>query len=174
MPISVNPSTNNLRWTDFTISQQRPMDPADGTRQDAYTSFTYVTENKNPRKVGDLFAFPDPWRITIAPKAAAWANVAQTPGLLSHEQFHYDVGIVCARAMGRYLAGVRTKTAAELLPLLTKAVQLHLHRRAGLLQRHYDRETGHGTNPHAQRRWKQQMALCLANPNAQMLGGWWL
>lgn len=174
MPIRVNPSTKNLRWTDFTISQQRPMDPADGTRQDAYTSFDYTLPNKGPRQVGSFFAFPDPWDIIITPRAAAWANVAQTPALLAHEQFHYDVGIVCARALARYLSGVRTRTAAELLPLLNTAVQLHLHRRAGLLQRHYDRETGHGTNAGAQRRWKQQMALCLANPKAQMLGGWWL
>lgn len=174
MPIDVRRTTVALRWNDFTVTNNRPVDPADGTAQDSYTAFDYEIENKGPRKVGNLFAFPDPWKITISHRAVVWSGAGQTPGLLSHEQFHFDVGVVCARAMARSLEKIRVRKEVELLPILNEHIRLHLHRRAGLLQKRYDRETGHGANATAQTRWKRNMAACLANPAILMLGGWWL
>ena len=174
MSIDVKPTHTTLRWSDFTVTSNRPVDPADNTAQDSVTAFEYALENKGPRKVGNEFAFPDPWKFTVSPRAVVWSGAAQTAALLDHEQFHYDVGIVCARAMARSLSRVRVRKESELMGVLLSHERLHLHRRAGLLQRHYDRETNHSRNAVAQSRWKRNMAACLANPSLLMLGGWWL
>lgn len=174
MAITVVSRTSPLRWSDFSVSPTRIQDNADRTLQDSYTSFNYAFDDKDARTVSGRFSFADPWKLTITPSASVYSGVGRTDALLSHEQFHYDVGVVCARALARELAAVRTRTKAELLPIIQKAIALHFHRRAGLIQSRYDRETAHGTNAAAQRRWKQQMASVLANPNAHMIGGWWL
>ena len=111
--------------------------------------------------------------ITITPNARVWSGVAQTAALLSHEQWHYDIGTATGRALARDLSRARG-TIPELITILTNAVQLHFMTRAGLLQKRYDIDTRHGTNTHYQGVWKARMTSCLANPNASQLGGFYL
>jgi len=119
----------------------------------------------------DLFAVADPNVLTITPNAQIFTGVPQTPELLRHQQFHYDVGIVTGRALARSLMALR----ASSLPILTADIQLllrvHFTTRAQLLQRRFDLDSHRGTHAHFQRIWKHRMAACLANPNSERLGG---
>ena len=175
MAITASRSPNDLTWTNFTVVPSRILDPADNTLVDAYTTFNYTFPNQGPRTMPDgQLAFPDPWNISIAPNARVWSGVAQTADLLSHENWHYHLGFVIARVVAKRLAAYRGSSNAQLLTEMNSVVQLHFHRRAGLLQKRYDIDTRHGTQAHYQRIWKDRMTACLANPNAEMLGGYWL
>ncbi len=174
MAITVVANPANLTWANFRPSRVRLVDPNDGTLVDAVTRFNFNLPNRPPRAVAGQVAMADPNVITITPNSQVFIGVVQTAALLSHEQFHYDVGIVTARALARQLMRLRTPNQAALGIAVRTAAQLHFTTRAGLLQRRYDLDTRHGTNAHYQRIWKNRMAACLANPNSNQLGGFWL
>ena len=174
MAITIRATPSTLTWANFTVTANQILDPADGTLVDAYTSFNYNLPNLPPRKESGRLYFPDPWNITITPKAQVWTSVTKTAALLSHEQWHYDVGIVTGRALVRRLASASGATMGEMLSILNEAVTLHFHTRAGILQKRYDKDTRHGTNAYYQKIWKDRMTQCLANPKADQIGGFWL
>lgn len=174
MAITAVADPDDLTWDDFDVSATQITDPADGTLVDAFTRFNFEFPDMAPRKVGSEFALGDPNVITISPNAQVFANVLQTDELLSHEQLHYDVGVVIARALSRELTRLRAPSLAALRGSLNNAFNLHFHTRAGLIQRRYDKDTNHGTVAKYQKIWKDAMAGCLANPRADHLLGWWL
>jgi hypothetical protein len=174
MSITVVARPVNLTWANFTPSATQIVDPQDGTLVDALTRFRFNIPGRAPRTVNGQFAMADPNIITISSDGQVFTGVLQTPALLSHEQFHYDVAIVTARALARELMGLRASSLAALMTAFQNAAQLHLFTRVRLLQWHYDRETQHGTNAHYQKIWKDRMALCLANQRSTQLGGFFL
>ena len=174
MAISVSASPVNLTWANFTVVASQIPDPADGTLVDAYTTFDYTFPNNAPVVNGGVFTIPDPYTISIRPRAQVWSGLTQTAALLSHEQWHYDVATITGRALCRELARLRGTSLADLRMKIQQAVQLHFHTRAGLLQKRYDIDTRHGTNAHYQKIWKDRMTATLANPNADTMGGYWL
>jgi hypothetical protein len=174
MAITAVATPDDLIWDDFDVTPNRILDPGDGSLVDAFTRFDFDLPDLPARKIGHEFAIADPNVITISPNAQVFANVLQTDQLLSHEQLHYDVGIVTARAMARELTRLRAPTLAALIAALRDCSTLHLQRRAGLIQRRYDKDTNHGTIAHYQRIWKDAMMHCLANKRADLLLGWWL
>jgi hypothetical protein len=173
MTITATRNPAALAWANFT-PQAVVIDPIDGTAVDDVTSFNFNLPDVPPRNVGGQLALADPLTLTITPQAVVRIGVAQTPGLLAHEQLHYDVGFVIARVVAKELARLRAPTRAALAAQMRDIVQLHFHTRARLIQRRYDLDTRHGTNGHFQRIWAQNMATCLGNPAATHLLGWWL
>jgi predicted secreted Zn-dependent protease len=89
--------------------------------------------------------------------------VSKTAKPLAHEQFHYDVSVVLARAAAKHFNRLRASTKAKLLKLLTQASSLHLVTRNQLVQQRYDIDTHHGTNAHYQKVWKDRMKQCPAS-----------
>jgi hypothetical protein len=174
MAITVSASPGNLTWANFTVRPTQITDPADGTLVDAYTSFNYTFPNSSPVNNGGIFSIPDPYTISITPTAQVWSGIRQTPALLSHEQWHYDVATITGRALCRELARLTGTSLADLRAKIQAAVQLHFHKRTGILQTRYDLDTRHGTNAHYQKIWKDRMTATLANPNADTMGGFWL
>jgi len=174
MAITVVANPINLTWANFRVTPNKILDPADGTMQDSFTKFDFAMPALPARNVGGKLALADPMTITITPNAQVWSGVVQSAALLSHEQFHYDVGVVTARAFARELSRLRKDTQAELVTALRAAETLHFITRTGLLQKRYDLDTRHGTQAHYQKIWKDRMTLCLSNPNSTRLGGFWL
>lgn len=150
------------------------IDPADGTLQDAYTAFDYAIPDKGARIVGGQHAVAVPNVITVSPNAKMRIGAVMTVGLLAHEQFHYDVGFVVARAFARQLTISRAPSLAALIADYAHLEKLHLKTRVGLIQHRYDIDTAHGTNAHYQKIWLDRMAACMANPKANQIGGFWL
>jgi hypothetical protein len=173
MAITLSATPTTLSWSNFTVVASL-VDPADGVAVDAFTSFAFNIPNLPPRTLGSQVALADPMTITLTPNAQVRSGAAQTAGLLDHEQFHYDVGIVTGRALARELTRLRAPNLAALRSAFLQAVNLHFTTRTGLLQRRYDIDSRHGTNAHYQKIWKDRMAVCLANPNSDQLGGFWL
>jgi hypothetical protein len=174
MAITAVASPDDLTWDNFEVTPDRILDPGDGTLVDAFTRFDFDLPDLPPRKIGNEFALADPNVIAISPNAQVFANVLQTDELLSHEQLHYDVGMVTARALARELTRMRAPTLAALKGAIRDCCHLHLKTRAGLIQRRYDKDTNHGTIAHYQKIWKDGMTGCLANERADLLLGWWL
>ena len=174
MPITATRALSTLTWDDY---DQRDVviDPADGTQQDAFTSFRFdLRPNLPAERVDGRFRLPRSMQIAISPIALVDDDAAQTDDLLSHEQVHYDVGFVIARQLARELNVIDAATDRDLRKMVDDLFQLHFHTRARLIQSRYDRETQHGVNAHFQRVWKNNMSLCLANPQAFQIGGWML
>jgi hypothetical protein len=163
-----------LTWLNFRSSPARIVDPGDGTLVDALTKFDFNLPDLGHRMVAGQFAMAEPNVLTITPNAQVFTGVLHTPALLSHEQFHYDVGIVTARALARELTTLRAPNLAALKTAVQTASRLHFTTRAGLLQRRYDLDTRHGANAHYQKVWKDRMTACLANPRSDQLGGFYL
>lgn len=174
MSITVEANPVNLNWSNFRPSATRIADPNDGTLVDAVTRFNFNMMDLPPRTVDGQFAMADPNVIRITPNSQVFTGVLKTESLLSHEQFHYDVGILVARAFARKIMRLRCPNLAALRAELQKARQLHFMTRAGLIQNRYDLDTRHGTNLHYQNIWKSRMASCLANQRSDQIGGFWL
>lgn len=174
MAITVEPTKINLSWSDFTVSEIQLWDQGDNSWADAYTTFQFNMTDVPPRTVDGMLALADPLTIKIAPKAAIWSQIRQTDALLSHEEWHYHVGIVVARAFARHIAALRARDAATLRTVFQEAYRLHFGTRIKLLQSRYDLDTGHGTNAQLQKLWKDRMTRCLANPGSDQIGGYYL
>lgn len=174
MAITVLATPASLSFANFTPVGARPTDPNDGTAVDAVTRFNFNLPPLPHRIVDGLFAMADPNVLTITPNAQIFVGVLQTPALLAHEQFHYDVGIATGRALARSLMAIRARSLAALAAAAQAAVHLHFTTRTRLLQRRYDLDSRHGTNAHFQRIWKDRMAVCLANVRSEQLGGFFL
>ena len=174
MPITVLGNPMSLSWANFTVVPNQILDPADGTLVDAYTAFNFNIPNTPTRIINGQHALGETFTITITPNARVWSGVSQTATLLSHEEWHYHVGIVTARALSKQLATLRAPTLPQLSILFNEAVNLHFNTRAGILQKRYDIDTRHGTQEHYQKIWKDRMTAVLANPRADQIGGFYL
>lgn len=174
MTITSFASPATLSWSDFTTVSSRIRDPHDGTDVDAVTQYEFFLPDRPARRDGSQFALDDSLVLLITPDCQVWSGVSQTAALLAHEQFHYDVGVVIARAAARHFNRLRASTEAALGTALASATRLHFVTRNKLIQSRYDTDTHHGTNAHYQRIWKKRMADCLKNPNADQIGGFFL
>ena len=174
MTITSFASPRTVSWDDFTSVASKIRDPHDGTDQDALTNYEYFLPNRPARKDGAMFALDDSLVLLITPDCKVWTGVSQTAALLSHEQFHYHVGVVIARAAARHFNRLRASTEAGLGAALAAATKLHFTTRNMLIQSRYDTDTHHGTNAYYQKVWKDRMATCLGNADAEQLGGFFL
>lgn len=176
MAVTVTATPTTLAWSNFTTVPAQMTDPNDGSVIDAFTAFNFAITPDPPttKMVNGMFAFAEPMTITITPAARVWSGVTQTAALLSHEQWHYDVGIVTARALAKQIPSLRGPNFNALIQSLRDAIRLHFTTRTGILQNRYDIDTRHGTNEHYQKIWKDRMTACLANPNADQIGGFFL
>ncbi len=156
------------------VKVPKVFDPADGTEQDALTAFDYELPDKGSRMVGAEFALAVPNVILVWPKAKMRIGAVITPGLLAHEQFHYDLGFVLARAFAHQLTTARAPSYAALVTIYANLEKLHFVTREKLIQQRYDIDTHHGGNAHYQKIWLDRMAACIANPKANQIGGFWL
>lgn len=173
MPINVIANPATLTWGNF-IPSTIVIDPADGTNQLSYTNYLFKIQTVPTRIIDGRHAMAETFDITITPDAKIKWGTTRTDALLSHEQFHYDVGIVCARVLAVKLAALRAPGIPTLTFEFEEARELHMLTRPGIIQQHYDRDTSHGTNAHFQKVWKNAMTSCLANPKSTQILGLWL
>lgn len=174
MTITSFASPTTVTWDDFTVVSTRPTDPHDATAVDALTQYDFFMPRRPARRDGVMFALDDSLILLITPNCQVWSGVLQTDALLNHERFHYEVGVVIAREAARHFDRLRASTEAALITALETARVLHFVTRNRLIQQRYDKDTHHGTNAHYQRIWTQRMTECLANSDANQIGGFFL
>jgi predicted secreted Zn-dependent protease len=90
--------------------------------------------------------------------------------LLRHEQGHYDLVVLAARALARELDAVRADSPREVARLAEDLVAEHT-RRAERLSQRYDEETSHGRELAAQSAWSANVAAALAAPAVATIAG---
>ena len=166
MSITVRRNPERLTWADF-ISIPIVIDPNDGTEQAAFTAFKFDIPDEPPRAVDGQLALAESFEIIISPRARAKMGGPQSPELLAHEKFYYEVGFVVARVVARELMTLRAGDKRELAAAAWNTVQLHFIFRAGLIQRRYDLDTRRGTVNYDQQLWTSRMSACLADPFKQ-------
>ena len=173
MAITVRRIPERLTWADY-LPVPIVINPHDSTQQDAFTAFNFDIPENPLRTVDGQLALAETFEITITPHAKAKMGGLQTTELLTHEQFHYDVGFVVARVVARELMTLRAGTESELATAVWNTVRLHFFFRAELIQRRYDLDTRHGTVRYDQEVWFSRMSRCLADPASSQIGGFWL
>jgi hypothetical protein len=173
MAITVRRIPERLTWADY-LPVPIVINPHDSTQQDAFTAFNFDIPENQLRTVDGQLALAETFEITITPHAKAKMGGLQTTELLTHEQFHYDVGFVVARVVARELMTLRAGTEPELATAVWNTLRLHFFFRAELIQRRYDLDTRHGTVRYDQEVWFSRMSHCLADPASSQIGGFWL
>lgn len=181
MAVRVAATPDTLTWANYRQTDTRPLDD-DSQSVDAFTKFRYEIPVIRVHRVGagfdrrrnpGLLAFDldGAYTIKISPKRLeVWKGVQQTAALLSHEQLHYDIGVVAARALIQDLAALRGQTPDEFRKAFEAAADLHFNQRSLAVNRQYDKDTAHGANPQPQKQWKDAMTTCLGGTSTTVMG----
>lgn len=114
---------------------------------------------------------PD-YSINLSPQGKVWTGSNKSASLLAHEEIHYYMGYVVARAAINEMLALRPARTAGLGDTLKAIVAKHMEDRGEKIQEAYDKATDHGTNAGKQSAWEKAMAACIANPSATALMGY--
>ncbi len=167
MPIKVNPAKDTIEWSDF--KEVGSIKGSAIARAGYMPSF--VPARFPRRVVNKRFYLPENLVIRVNLFAQVERSADQTDALLAHEQLHYHVGVLCARALAKEVEGLNAKTHKALVGLFNKASKLHFGQRGGALQKAIDDQTGHGLKSAEEADWEKAMAECLANPSLTRVMG---
>ena len=168
MRIDVRADPERLTWSDF-----RRVESVSGTSEHA----RIAAEMSFPQplrieRAGGGYRLPQ-FTITVTPQPArtvARRSVALSAALLRHEQGHYDIVVLAARALARELEGMTAGSAQELTRRVEDCVSKHTDR-AERLSEAYDRATDHSHDPAEQARWTERIDRALADGEATRLEG---
>jgi len=160
MPISILPTPVSLSWSDFSTVNSL------SNHEDAHIDPGYEVQIRPLRRINNQFMLAETFELRVHPRARVLKTANQTSDLLAHEQGHYDIGILAARALAADLASLSAKTPSELSRLASDTFTLHTHTRLGPIQHAYDHDTNHSQNTQEQQRWSQMIATALANASA--------
>jgi len=165
--ISVVADPPRLTWTVF-----RTVDSLAGSEDAHIGAEISFPQPLRMEHDGDVYRLPT-FTITVAPEPSRTLVRASAKGseeLLRHEQGHYDLVLLAARALARELSTLTVSSATELSQLTQDSVDEHTKRAARLSQA-YDRRTDHGRNLAAQARWGERIAAALAVESVDDLDG---
>lgn len=97
-------------------------------------------------------------------------SIRPSSELLRHEQGHYDLVVLAARALARDLDTLRADSPREVARVAEDLVAEHT-RRADRISERYDHETSHGRQADAQSGWSATIAAALAAPAVAKIAG---
>ncbi len=141
----------NIEWGEFEEVSARPA----GIMEDAQIHAEAIIDSDMNACVrngkGRLVSFTIRLPVT---RASSWVvRGSQTDDLLSHEQGHFDLQGLSARALMNRLSKLRASSPEELKRLVTAEFKAS-QKNAQAMSERYDDETRHGLDMQAQRRWK--------------------
>ncbi|MFW5810229.1 MAG: hypothetical protein ACOCWY_01340 [Thermodesulfobacteriota bacterium] len=87
MAITVSPNPVNLQWINFRTVPNLP-------DEDAHADISFNVPNRPFRRVDGQFMIAETFQIGVSPEAKVVEGASQTAELLSHEQGHYNLGII--------------------------------------------------------------------------------
>ena len=166
--IVVQAAPERLSWSLF-----RPVDSIPGSSEDA----RIAAEMSFPRpirieKIEDIYRLP-PFAIRVAPEpeqTMVRRSIRPSRELLRHEQGHFDLVVLAARALARDLDRLIAASANELSRRVEELVAEHTERAERLSER-YDRETDHSHDAKAQAQWSEMIAAALDSPAVSKIAG---
>lgn len=95
---------------------------------------------------------------SFSPKRS-WLRGEGSPGLLRHEQLHFDITELFARRLRKELASI---SDCRVLAKKAEAMHSQMFEASSRYQDRYDRETQHGTRPEEQAQWQLRIEKELA------------
>ena len=155
MAITVTPNPVNLQWSNFRSVPNLP-------NEDAHIDINFNVPNRSFRRVNGQFLMAETFPIGVSPDARVVRSASQTADLLSHEQGHYDLGILVAWAMANDFMQLQAANPAALGTAISTCFNLHKNTRMRLIQQKYDRDTNHSRNRPQQQRWDRMISQCLS------------
>jgi Bacterial protein of unknown function (DUF922) len=166
--IAVRADPPRLAWSLF-----RQVDSIEGSPEDARIaaemSFPQPLRMAN---VDGRYRLPS-FTITVAPeptRTMVRRSLGTSDALLRHEQGHYDIVILAARALARELESLTAPSERELSRLAEERVAEHTAR-AERVSEEYDRQTDRSRDSTAQARWNEMIAGALKDPAATHIAG---
>ncbi len=102
------------------------------------------------------------FQVGVSPDAKVVRGASQTADLLSHEQGHYNLGILVARALAHDFMQLQAANSAALARACRTCFALHKNTRMRPIQQKYDRDTNHSRNRPQQQRWDRMIRQCLS------------
>ena len=166
MAITAAPNPRDLSWSDFNVVSSLP------GNEDAHIDMKYDIPEKDFRKVDGLWRMAETFEIAVSPVAKILDGTNKTAKLLSHEQGHYDIGILVGHAMARDFEALATSTPQALVDAIKNKFKLHRITRMKPIQEKYDEDTKHSLDQAEQDRWDEMIRKCLAaQPTCSRLDG---
>ncbi|MDB6159697.1 MAG: hypothetical protein JWO04_3403 [Gammaproteobacteria bacterium] len=168
MTIKVVAHPAKLAWRNF-----KPVAVVPDSDEDAQVAPEATLPGRvGMQKVKGKFRLADS-TVTVAPKSTETLVVRtanKTADLLEHEQGHYELMILSARAMAAELEKLEADSAEELQSAVTDVQSTHASR-ADAVDHEYDRQTDHSRNVAQQRRWRKLIDQAMASGNASSIDG---
>jgi hypothetical protein len=172
MTITVRATPVNLSWDNFREVDSIPDADADGEVAQVNPEVSFPQNLRPQQQPGGVFRLPD-FTVTVAPNAlnTMVLNTAnKTDDLLRHEQGHYNLLVLVARAMARELQAATGTSAQDLGNQVQRIRTTHMNR-AQTIDSTYDTRTNHGRDSDEQTRWNNLITAAMANPNATEING---
>jgi hypothetical protein len=148
------PSNGILTWDDFTGK------PLKESPFSAQTTTRFYTNINSPKMYGDKVRFRHVEVIVELDSVLSWSRTTKrTESLLVHEQTHFDIAIICAKAYLKKLnETIFTRISVD-------SLLNHIHDQAMKeyrdLQKRYDEQTRNGKDKQKQQQWNSWVATKL-------------
>ena len=149
-----------IQWSNFVPQSDRPPGQTEYAQIHPDTTFTNFRMGRSGRSV--TIASVD---ITIRLILLDCWVVAtrKTDELLKHEQGHYDIMAIGARAMYNRLLTLRENSVSDLQNFMND-IRENFRTNVRDVDSHYDTATNHGIDTAMQQTWIRQIATVKANP----------
>jgi hypothetical protein len=155
MAITVAPNPVNLQWSNFRSAPTPP-------DEEAHIDINFNVPNRPFRRVNGRILMAETFQIGVSPNAKVRQGASQTADLLSHEQGHYNLGILVAWAMAHDFMQLEAANSAALGNAIRACFNLHKDTRMRSIQQKYDRDTNHSRNRQQQQRWDRMISQCMS------------
>ena len=162
MAVNVIANPINLSWRNFQVVDSSPDLSGDEVAQ--VHPEMRMPPNVQVASSNGVFRL-NAFTITVAPvpqDTIVLRSATQTDDLLRHEQGHYDLLILVAKAMARDL-GPATDSSARGLNTQVQTIQQTHNANAQAIDSAYDTQTKNGKDSLQQTSWNQAIAAALGN-----------
>jgi hypothetical protein len=147
MAIQVIASPVQLSWSQFKEADSIPHG------EDAHTDINFQLGNRNFRHANGQYMLADSLTLTVSPIVKVLKGANKTADLLSHEQGHYNIGILVGRAMARELEKLSSPNPHTLAKAASDTFDRHRLTLMPVVQKDYDTATNHSLDATQQARW---------------------
>jgi hypothetical protein len=170
MAVNVVANPVNLTWGNFRVVDSSP-DLSDDEVAQIHPEMR-MPSNVQTVPTSGIFRL-NSFTIIVAPvlqDTIVLRSADQTADLLLHEQGHYNLLILVARAMAREL-GAASDPSSSGLNVKVQAIRQAHGNRAAAIDSAYDTQTNHGQDAAAQMNWNMAIAAALGNPASTTVKG---
>ena len=144
---------HTVKWNEFRVLNQRPS----GETEDAYLKTRYDYNFDYAESPGQNCRVTSATVTIRVDRSESWVvRGQQSTSLLNHEQGHYNITALGARALYNQILHLTMPSCQGILSqvrILSDQIQRQIDR----VNARYDQRTNHGTNASAQRTWNSSI-----------------